>query len=163
MAKKIETPKFDRTVTFDENTEVAEVKKFPVIESREDTYENTNTRSINESGKSLKNIKYIYIEVSGDEKFGRQMGEQLLDKFNADKRFLAVNNKEKADGLLKVSVRREHDNAKDEQTFVTATIRLVNSDGFVVFPNKKKVSAWRYVGKATEIPAQLVKDLAANK
>lgn len=156
-------PKPEKQIPLYENTEVAEVKKFPVIEKREDTFENTETRSIKESGKTLKNIKYIYIEVSGDEKFGRQIGEQLLDKFNADKRFLAVNNKEKAEGLLKVSVRREHDNAKDEQTFVTATIRLVNSEGFVVFPSKKKVSAWRYVGKATEIPEQVVKDLAANK
>ena len=160
--KIVEPKKSEKTVEFAENTKLAEVKKFPIIESREDAIEGT-TRSINESGKSLKNIKYIYIEVSGDEKFGRQIGEQLLDKFNANKRFLAVNNKEKADGMLKVSVRREHDNAKDEQTFVTATVRLVNADGFVVFPGKRRVSAWRYVGKATQIPAQVVKDLAKQK
>jgi hypothetical protein len=163
--KTIEPKKSEKSVQFDENTELAEVKKFPIIENREDTVETeTNTtRAVNENGKSLKNIKYIYIEVSGDDKFGRQIGEQLMDKFNADKRFLAVNNKEKADGLLKVSVRREHDNAKDEQTFVTATVRLVNADGFVVFPSKKKVSAWRYVGKATDIPEKVVKDLSGQK
>lgn len=161
----VETKKSEKVIKFNEDTEIAEVKRFPVIENREDKIETeaNNTRSIVESGKSLKNIKYIYIEVIGDDKYGRQIGEQLLDKFNADKRFLAVNNKEKADGLLKVSVRREHDNAKDEQTFITATVRLVNADGFVVFPSKKKVSAWRYVGKATEIPAQVVRDLANHK
>ncbi len=143
-----------------ETTEIAEVKKFPVIEKREDLIEIENTtRGVKESGKGLKNIKYIFIEVSGDDKFGRQIGEQLMDKINANKRFLAVNNKDKADGLLKVSVRREHDNGKDENTIVTATVRLVNADGFVVFPSKKRVSAWRYVGKATNIPSQVVKDL----
>lgn len=161
-AKDAEPKKVEKKVQFEENTELAEVKKFPIIENREDAIEDT-TRSINESGKSLKNIKYIYIEVSGDDKFGRQIGEQLMDKINANKRFLAVNNKEKADGMLKVSVRREHDNAKDEQTFVTATVRLVNADGFVVFPSKKKVSAWRYVGKATDIPEKVVKDLTVQK
>lgn len=163
--KQPKSQKNERNISSSENSEIAEVseiKKFPVIENRVDEVETNTTRSVSESGKSLKNIKYIYIEVSGDDKFGRQIGEQLMDKFNADKRFLAVNNKEKADGLLKVSVRREHDNSKDENTFVTATVRLVNADGYVVFPSKKKVSAWRYVGNATKIPDQVVKDLAIN-
>lgn len=163
--KMPEIRKNERNLLLDENSEIAEVsevKKFPVIENRVDEVETNTTRNVNESGKSLNNIKYIYIEVSGDDKFGRQIGEQLLDKFNANKRFLAVNNKEKADGLLKVSVRREHDNSKDEKTFVTATIRLVNADGYVVYPSKKNVSAWRYVGNATKIPEQVVKDLAGE-
>jgi len=144
-----------------ELTEIAEnveVKKFPIVERREDT-ESEATRSISEVGKSLKNIKYVFVEVTGDDKYGRQLGEQLMDKLNANKRFLAVNNRDKADGLLKVSVRRESDNGKDENTIVSAVVRLVNSDGFVVFPSKKKVSAWRYVGNATKIPTQVVKDL----
>ncbi|MEK7723972.1 MAG: hypothetical protein AAB336_06460 [Acidobacteriota bacterium] len=165
--KKVETKplapkKSANIIQPEENLEIAEVKKFPIIERREDAIESNTTRSINESGKSLKSIKYIYVEVSGDEKYGRQIGEQLMDKFNANKRFLAVNNKDKADGLLKVSVRREHDNGKDENTVVTATVRLVNTDGFVVYPSKKKVSAWRYVGNATKIPVQVVKDLAGS-
>ncbi len=162
---KIEPKKSNNVIIFNEDTEIAEVKKFPVIESREDEIgaATNTTRSVNESGKSLKNIKYIYIEVSGDDKFGRQMGEQLMDKFNANKRFLAVNNKDKADGLLKVSVRRESDNGKDENTIVSAVVRLVNSDGFVVSPSKQKVSAWKYVGNATKIPAQVVKDLTGQK
>jgi hypothetical protein len=161
--KKSEIRKKERNISSIENSEIAEIseiKKFPVIETRVDEVETNTTRSVNESGKSLKNIKYIYIEVSGDDKFGRQIGEQLMDKFNENKRFLAVNNKEKADGLLKVSVRREHDNSSDEKTFVTATVRLVNTDGYVVYPSKKKFSAWRYVGNATKIPERVVKDLA---
>ena len=160
--QKNEPKKSLNLIQSEESLEISEVKKFPVIEKREDNIEaETNiTRSIGASSKSLREIKYIYIEVSGDDKYGRQIGEQLMDKFNANKRFLAVNNKDKADGLLKVSVRREHDNGKDENTVVTATVRLVNTDGFVVFPSKKKVSAWRYVGNATKIPGQVVKDLA---
>ncbi|HRH43405.1 MAG TPA: hypothetical protein PKY82_17375 [Pyrinomonadaceae bacterium] len=144
-----------------DSTEIAEnieVKKFPIVERREDT-ENEATRSVTEVGKPLKNVKFIFVEVTGDDKYGRQLGEQLMDKINANKRFLAVNNRDKADGLLKVSVRRESDNGKDENTIVSAVVRLVNSDGFVIFPNKKKVSAWRYVGNATKIPTQVVKDL----
>mgnify|MGYP000098976598 CR=1 FL=1 len=141
-----------------------EVNKFPIIEKREDSEIGSNaTRSINETGKSLKNIKYIYVEVTGDDKYGRQIGEQLMDKLNQNKRFLAVNNKEKADGLLKVSVRRESDNGKDENAIVSAVVRLVNADGFVVFPSKMKVSAWKYVGNATKIPTQIVKDLGRKK
>ena len=145
--------------------DLARVQKFPVIESRVDSSEFAAdaTRSVKESGKTIAEIKYLYIEVSGDERFGRQLGEQIMDKINANQRFLAVNNKEKADGMLKVAVRREHDNVRDEQTIVTATVRLVNAEGFVVFPNRKKVSAWRYVGPATEIPARVVRDLTLRK
>jgi hypothetical protein len=146
-----------------ESLEVAEnveVKKFPLVEKREETESISNpTRTVTETGKSLKNIKYIFIEVSGDDKYGRQLGEQLMDKLNANQRFLAVNNREKADGLLKISVRREHDNGNDENTIVSAIVRLVNADGYVVFPNKKRVSGIKYVGNATKIPSQIVKDL----
>lgn len=147
-----------------EIAENVEVNRFPIIEKREDSDIGSDvTRSLDEVGKSMKNIKYVYVEVTGDDKYGRQIGEHLMDKLNQNKRFLAVNNRDKAEGLLKVSVRRESDNGKDENTIVSAVVRLVNSDGFVVFPSKKKVSAWKYVGNATKIPAQIVKDLAEKK
>jgi len=158
--KAIDTETAPRNFDPVEIAENIEVKKFAIVEKREDAVvENTTTRSITESGKSLKNIKYIFVEVSGDEKYGRQVGEQLMDKLNASRRFSAVNNRDKADGLLKVSVRREHDNGADENTIVSAIVRLVNADGFVVFPNKRRVSGWKYVGNATKIPDQIVKDL----
>ncbi len=148
-----------------EIAENVEVKRFPIIEKREDSTEfDTNaTRSLVESGKSLKNIKYIFVEVGGDDKYGRQIGEQLMDKINANKRFLAVNNRDKADGLLKISVRREHDNGDDENTIVSVIVRLVNADGFVVFPNKKRISGMKYVGNATKIPGQIVRDLVRER
>jgi hypothetical protein len=154
-----------RRTTVEKNDDLARVQKFPVIENREDSSEIASdaTRSVKESGKTIAEIRYLYIEVSGDERFGRQIGKQLMDQINANKRFLAVNNKEKADGLLKVAVRREHDNAGDEQTIVTATVRLVNAEGFVIFPNRKKVSAWRYVGPATGIPARVVRELTLQR
>ncbi len=162
--KSVEPSNSEKSFESTEIAENVEVKKFPIVEKREDTETQSNTtRSVVETGKSLKNIKYVFVEVSGDDKYGRQLGEQLMDKLNANKRFLAVNNREKADGLLKVSVRREHDNGNDENTIVSAIVRLVNADGFVVFPNKKRVSGWKYVGNATKIPSQIVKDLAGQK
>jgi outer membrane biosynthesis protein TonB len=131
------------------NTDVPEVQRF-AIEDTGGTKESITLRNIPNSNKSLKNIKTLYLEITGDEKSAEQIRQNLNNQLN--KRFTTVETRENADGLLKISVKS--DNQK-----VSATVQIINPKGKTVYPNRPKTSAWKYVGEAEKVSNQIVKDL----
>jgi hypothetical protein len=114
-------------------------------------------------GKPLNEIKTIYIEITGDDILGKQIAERMTSEINSFGRFEIVADKEKADAALKIYVRHESDVDEPEEKMVTGIVRLVNSEGFVVYPNRRGVSGWKYVGEFGKLPNRIAGDLNAAK
>jgi len=110
-------------------------------------------------GKSLAEIRRIYIEITGDQILGKQIADQISAEFAANGRFIVTNDKESADAALKIYVRHESDVDEPNEKMVTAIVRLVNAEGFIVFPNQKRVSAWKYIGEIGKLPKRIAADL----
>jgi hypothetical protein len=134
-------------------------QKFP--DERNSVRGNTNQRnSLKNRGKSLSEIKQIYIEVSGDKFLGKQIREQISAELGKITNFVIVDDKEQADAVLKVYVRHESDGDEPEDRSVALIVRLVNAEGFVVYPNLKRISGWKYVGVISKLPPRIAADLA---
>lgn len=134
-------------------------QKFP--DERRESRGNSNQRTPSKSrGKSLKEIKRIYIEVTGDEVLGKQIQEQISAELQKTTDFVIVSDKEQADAVLKVYVRHESDGDEPEDKTLMLIVRLVNAEGFVVYPNLKRVSGWKYVGVISKLPPRIAADLA---
>lgn len=110
-------------------------------------------------GKSLTEIRRIYIEITGDQILGKQIAEQISAEISANGRFSVTNDKELADAALKIYVRHESDVDEPNEKMITAIVRLVNAEGFIVFPNQKRVSAWKYIGEIGKLPKRIAGDL----
>lgn len=117
----------------------------------------------NNSGKSLNEIKQIYLEISGDQILGKQIAEQIAAELEKSSRFKIISDKEPADAALKIYIRHESDGDSREEASVAAIVRLVNAEGFVIYPNRRKISGWKYVGTMAKLPSRIASDLAQAK
>ncbi len=117
----------------------------------------------NLSGLSLGEIRHIYFELSGDEVLGKQITAQLAEELGKSSRFAITTDKELADAALKLYVRHESDSDEPDEKTVAVIVRLVNAKGFVVYPNRKGVSGWKYVGTITKLPLRVASDLMRAK
>jgi hypothetical protein len=126
----------------------------------EENTRNTEKRLV---GKRLNEIKKIYIEVTGDVILGKQIAEQISNEIRSAGRFEITNDKESADAALKLYIRHESDVDTPEEKIVTAVVRLVNAEGFVVYPNRRKISGWKYVGEIARLPKRIADDLNKAK
>ena len=134
-------------------------QKFP---DNRNTRGNSNQQNLTK-GKSLSEIRQIYIEITGDQVLGKQISEQISAEMGQTGRFVVTNDKESADAALKIYVRHESDVDEPNEKIVTAIVRLVNAQGFMVYPNRKKVSAWKYIGEIGKVPKRIVADLNSSK
>lgn len=135
-----------------------EIVRLPI---RESGTENPNTvRNIQKikRGKLLAEVKNIYVEVLGDENFSGQINRLLSDEITKNKAFTVLTDKEQADAALKISV--QHD---PEDKFIRVIVRLVNAEGFVIYPSGKGLIGWKYAGKAEDLPKRIVRDLINAK
>ncbi len=113
-------------------------------------------------GKSLSEVRRIFLDVSGDENFDRQIQEQISKDIVKNGTFTIVP-KEKAEARLIIYLRREPDAANPEDGSATAIVRLVNAEGFVIYPNRKRVTSWKYIGQSVNLPKRIVQDLISAK
>ncbi len=145
------------------------ILKLPIRETTQKIPDSGNSRngnfrrSSNNQGKSLKEIKQIFIEISGDEVLGKQIAEQLAAEIQSLGRFSISNDKENADAALKIYVRHESDVDDPNEKIVTVIVRLVNAEGFVVYPNRKGISGWKYVGEIAKLPKRIADDLKVKR
>jgi Periplasmic protein TonB, links inner and outer membranes len=112
-------------------------------------------------GKSLNEVKNIYIEITGDLILGKQIAEQTAGEIGSSGRFKTVADKETADAALKLYVRHESDVDAPDEKMVTVIARLVNAEGFVIYPDRKGISGWKYVGELRRLPKRIAADLRA--
>ena len=113
--------------------------------------------------KSLREIRYIVLEISGDELLGREIADRIARELGASSGLVVTADQEKADAALKIFIRHESDGETREDATVAAIVRLVNAKGFVVYPAARGVSAWKYVGTLANLPARIARDLSAAK
>lgn len=155
-----------------ENSSVDEngVLRLPVIESRplpdrsaESRGNSNNQRNTNSRGKSLREVRLIYIELSGEQILGKKIVQQISAELQKSGAFIITGNKEQADAALKIYVRHESDGDTPSDATVATIVRLVNAEGFVVYPNRRRVSGWKYVGTILKLPARVAQDLAKAK
>lgn len=140
---------------------IRETKDYPVYKSK-DFPETNKVRKLELQkllGKPLSEIKLIFVETTGDSILGKQIAEQISNELKSAGKFETTNDKESADAALKIYVRHESDVDAPEQKIVTAIVRLVNAKGFVVYPNERKISGWKYVGEIGRLPKRISDDL----
>ncbi len=145
------------------NQEALIVKRTPIYNRQKperDTQNDTRNENTNLGNLSLKDIQNLYVEVDGDETLGKEFQELFGRDLQRNNRFVISQDREQADGRLKISVRSNSDN-----NTVTAVVFLSNGRGFVVWPSRARVVSWKYVGKMENISLRIVNDLVndANK
>ncbi len=142
-----------------------EILRLPIRETNDFPRQSVTRRGVlqKKSGKSLNQIKQIYIEITGDEILGAQIAGQISDQLGKSGRFVITNDKDQADAAIKIYIRHESDVDTPEEKMVTAIVRLVNAEGFVVYPNRKGISGWKYVGAIAKLPARIALDLTTVK
>lgn len=141
------------------------VLRLPVREGNQNfPNEKIITRGKNKlKGKSLREINLIYLEISGDQILGRQIAAQTAAELGKSNRFKITDNKDYADAALKIYIRHEADGDSREEASIAAIVRLVNEEGFVIYPNRRGISGWKYVGTLAKLPSRIATDLVKSK
>ncbi len=128
-----------------------------------DRYERRESREVRSPkrliGISLAEVSQIYLEVSGDQVLGDQVVKQLAVEFTGSGNLSVTDDKEQADAALKLYVRHESDVDDPNEKTVAVIARLVNAKGFVIYPDRRGASAWKYVGTIRKLPKRLATDL----
>jgi Lipopolysaccharide-assembly len=107
-------------------------------------------------GASLLAIKKVHVDPFGDDPIGKQFRDQLNVALRANRRFSLTTNRDDADAVLKGKITT----TRPEQ--VSATVRLVNAKGEVVWPAKGSGAGKQYQGAISTITGQIARDLLAD-
>jgi hypothetical protein len=107
-------------------------------------------------GASLVAVKKVYVDPFGDDPIGKQFRDQLTAALRANRRFSLTANRDDADAVLKGRITT----ARPEQ--VSATVRLVNAKGEVLWPPKGPITGKQYQGPVAIITGQIARDLLAD-
>lgn len=135
----------------------------------------------------LSKIRRIYIESFGDDPISRQMKALLIDAITSSNRFIVTENKQRADAILKgvgteqsshelhsthdgtlvgnfAGVGGISDSSTSTETLRQAhlTIRLVSSDGDVLWSTEKESTGGKFKGPAADVADQAVKQLLSD-
>jgi hypothetical protein len=121
-------------------------------------------RSINKKlhGEQIEGVTHVYVEHSGDQVLGKRIAAEIASEL-AGGPFTITTDKELADAALKLHVRHESDVDDPEEKMVTVLVRLVNEKGFVIYPNRKGITGWKYVGPINKLPSRVAEDLLNAK
>jgi hypothetical protein len=139
------------------------VLRLPIRERNyRDIGESRNLQS-KKNGLSLNEIRQVYFEITGDDILGKQVADQVADELGRSGRFTVTTDKESADAALKLYVRHESDTDEPDEKTVAVIVRLVNAKGFVVYPNRKGISGWKYVDTIRKLPLRVAADLVNAK
>ena len=106
-------------------------------------------------GKPLNEVGKVYIQVLTNNASTSELQTELQARLADGKvRSTPV---DQADAALKISVRKATVRAED--TRVIVTVRAVSANGYVVWPDTRRSSSWRYVGNPRFVADQIVNDL----
>lgn len=111
-------------------------------------------------GETLRAVRTIFLDITGDRTIGGMIRESLTDELERGGRFHVTSNREQADAALKVFVRHESDGDDPEDRSATLIVRLVNARGFVIYPDIRRASGWKYVGVAVRLAPRIARDLS---
>jgi hypothetical protein len=107
-------------------------------------------------GASLLAVKKVHVDPFGDDPIGKQFRDQLTSALQANRRFSLTANRDEADAVLKGKITT----TRPEQ--VSATVRLVNAKGAVLWPRNGPGAGKQYQGAGATIAGQIARDLLAD-
>ncbi|HEY8458877.1 MAG TPA: hypothetical protein VIM99_00765 [Blastocatellia bacterium] len=107
-------------------------------------------------GASLSAVKKVHVDPFGDDPIGMQFRDQLISALRANRRFALIANRDEADAVLKGKITA----TRHEQA--SATVRLVNAKGDVLWPVKGPSAGKQYQGPISVITGQIARDLLAD-
>lgn len=124
----------------------------------------SDPRSANKKipGEQIEDVTHVYIEHTGDQVLGKRIAEDIASKL-AGGPLTVTTDQELAGAKMKLHVRHESDVDDPEEKTVAVMVRLVNAKGFVIYPNRKGITGWKYVGTINKLPARVAEDLLKAK
>jgi hypothetical protein len=109
-------------------------------------------------GLKLSEIKMVFIkEIKGDKALGRQIREALIRELSPSGRFKIVNDDNSAESSVNIIAKRD---AKSGRVIVT--VNLSNGIGEIIWPIRKGVKSWKYVGPIELLPKRIASDLVSD-
>jgi curli biogenesis system outer membrane secretion channel CsgG len=129
---------------------------------------------------ALLKVKRIYVETFGDDVISRELQSMIVSSLVATKRFKVTENRERADAILKgVALEKTaqelhaysegtvagsgaiSDSSAHTETTSDAklSIRLVNSDGDVIWTSTQESKGAKYKGSSADVADKCVKQL----
>jgi hypothetical protein len=121
-----------------------------------ETYLANRGNNLAPDGASLLAVKKVHVDPFGDDSLGKQFRDQLTSALRANRRFSLTTNRDDADAVLKGKITT----TRPEQ--VSATVRLVNAKGEVVWPINGAGAGKQYHGAIANIASQIARDLLAD-
>lgn len=134
------------------------------VESRIVPDSNTDPSAIDSSvrswdrevmGKPLTEVRRVYVQAVTESLASQDLLKQLQTRLKGSGN-LQLSESADADAALKISVRPASNRADDKR--VIAIVRVVNANGYVVWPVSRRGSSMRYVGNPGAVAERIVSD-----
>ena len=118
--------------------------------------ESDATRSVNSgsAGAKLSEVKRVFVEALGDQPANSEVRRLLIRQLRSSNRFAVAQSKDDADAVLKFSA------LPGRETNII--VRLVNANGFVIWPVDSTGSGRKYIGRADESATRVVNDILSE-
>jgi hypothetical protein len=127
----------------------------------------------------LSKVKKVYVEPIGDSESIQHLASMLRSDARLSSKWLIVDDKDNADAVLKLkgSNRRSNKSAapgavsavgsdqigtSDQDFDGPVVVQLVNEDGVILWPVRKRESAGRYKGKLNQVAGKIAGDLSLD-
>jgi hypothetical protein len=141
---------------------VPQIQRFAVVGNDSEIPKQSETRGLSspERAKLFNQVKRIYLDISGNNNYHDFFDEEIVKEISKNNAFIVETTRDFADARLKISIRREPNNRDGK---ITVEVSLHNADGAVIYPTRKNVKHWKYIGKAEDLPRKIIADLTAAK
>lgn len=134
-------------------------------------------------GAKLLQVQRIYVESFGDDPTSRQVQAMIVNALASSKKFVITENKEKSDACLKGTIGQlvsqearsssestgvkgasvsESSHLTETINDVSVAVRLVASDGDVIWAATKESKGAKYKGPSVDVADQVVKQLLSD-
>lgn len=105
----------------------------------------------NSMGTPLSEISKVYVQALSGNDSTREMQTELRARLSNGA--VSSSTSDEADAALKISAR------KGARSLVIVTVRVVSENGYIVWPDSRRSSSWRYLGSQRSVADRIVKDL----
>ena len=135
-----------------------EVARIAVFGDKRSARDETRNERIKLLRLKLSEIKTIYIkEIKGDKILGQQIRDALIHELSLGNRFKIVNNENSVESSINITAKRDEKSGR-----AIVTVNLSNSAGEIVWPTRKGVKSWKYVGPVEKLSSRIANDLLSD-
>lgn len=102
-------------------------------------------------GKRLDEVRKIYLQPIADNGPTKELSDSLRGRLANG--VIASSDADSADAALKISAQPAAEGR------IVVVVRVVNANGYVIWPDSRRGSSWRYSGRPEEVANRIVNDL----